>query len=158
MLLLNLIDMQIFEAQYTYNLIAERQTPVLDTPGKLVDYTRKKEEGNLSGTNFWVFCLNRKNKLLGFHRICSNPELCKALLPLEVFCFPIIDSAAAIVLVKNLPGVAQSPSAEDIDTAKRLKEAATSLDIDFHDYVVFGVDAENPDNAGYYSLEECGLP
>ena len=71
--------------------------------------------------------------------------------PREVFANPITDRASAIVVAHNHPAGGLTPSKEDIEITKCLKEAGETLGIKLLDHIIFN-------HKGYYSfLENDGI-
>jgi DNA repair protein RadC len=68
----------------------------------------------------------------------------------EVWKEAIRVNAAAIVIAHNHPSGDPSPSAEDIQVTKTLKEAGKLLDVELLDHIVIG-------GARYVSMKERGL-
>jgi len=67
--------------------------------------------------------------------------------PREVFCDPIMDRAAAVIVAHNHPSGNTEPSQEDCDITERLKDSAGILGIELLDHIVFSSDS-------YYSFLE----
>ena len=70
--------------------------------------------------------------------------------PREVFSDPITDRACAIVAAHNHPSGDLTPSKEDIEVTKRLKEAGRTLGIELLDHVIFS-------HRGYMSFRDQGM-
>ncbi|CFX15876.1 RadC-like JAB domain [Syntrophomonas zehnderi OL-4] len=69
----------------------------------------------------------------------------------EVFKVAILGSAASVILVHNHPSGDPTPSREDIDITRRMKEAGDLLGIEVLDHVIVGA------TGCYASLTEMGL-
>ena len=69
--------------------------------------------------------------------------------PREVFKTALLSSAAAIILIHNHPSGDTTPSREDMEITKRLKEAGDILGIKVLDHIIIGED--------YYSFTEHRL-
>jgi len=67
--------------------------------------------------------------------------------PREVFADPLIDRSAAIILAHNHPAGDVSPSKEDREVTKKIKEAGEILGIQLLDHLIFNL-------KDYYSLLE----
>jgi DNA repair protein RadC len=67
--------------------------------------------------------------------------------PREVFADPSIDWASAIIVAHNHPAGGLTPSREDIQITKRLKDAGKTLGIKLLDHIIFN-------HKGYYSFLE----
>jgi DNA repair protein RadC len=70
--------------------------------------------------------------------------------PREVFNPAVRDSAAAIILIHNHPTGDPSPSREDLELTRRLKEAGELMGIRVLDHVIIG-------DTSYVSLADRGL-
>ena len=69
--------------------------------------------------------------------------------PREVFADPITDRASAVILAHNHPAGTLTPSAADIETTRRLKDAGELMGISVLDHIIFN-------HNGYYSFLEHG--
>jgi DNA repair protein RadC len=69
--------------------------------------------------------------------------------PRELFKTALLSSAAAIILVHNHPTGDPTPSREDIEITRRLKEAGEILGVKLLDHIVIG--------SSYISFVERGL-
>ena len=68
----------------------------------------------------------------------------------EVFCTPIKESAAAIIVGHNHPSGDPTPSPEDVRVTEAIVRAGTLLDIGVLDHLIIGA-------RGFVSLKERGL-
>jgi DNA repair protein RadC len=69
--------------------------------------------------------------------------------PREVFADPITDRASAIIVAHNHPSGGLTPSKEDFEITKQLKEAGETLGIKLLDHIIFN-------HKEYYSFLERG--
>jgi DNA repair protein RadC len=69
--------------------------------------------------------------------------------PRELFKTALLSSAAAIILVHNHPSGDPTPSREDIEITRRLKEAGEILGVKLLDHIIVG--------SSYLSFTERGL-
>lgn len=69
--------------------------------------------------------------------------------PRELFKTALLSSAAAIILVHNHPSGDPTPSREDIDITRRMKEAGEILGVKLLDHIIVG--------SSYLSFTERGL-
>ncbi len=68
--------------------------------------------------------------------------------PRELFKTALLSSAAAVILIHNHPTGDPTPSTEDIELTRRLKEAGEMIGIRVLDHIVVG--------DSYYSFAERG--
>lgn len=87
-----------------------------------------------------VLLLDGKNRLSAVD-ICSIGSLNQSIVhPREVFKSALLASAAAIILVHNHPSGDTTPSRDDLEISKRLKDASEILGIKLLDHIVIGED------------------
>ncbi len=99
---------------------------------------------------FYVVLLTNKNRKIREVRI-SEGSLTSALVhPREVYNPVIRESAAAVIFVHNHPSGDPSPSPEDLEITRRLKEVGEVMGIRVLDHVVIGHDR-------YYSFSDRGV-
>lgn len=104
----------------------------------------------LDREHFQIILLNTKNQVLGIELVSVGSLNASIVHPREIFKIPIRRSAAAIILVHNHPSGDPTPSQEDIDVTRRLREAGKILGIDVLDHVIIG-------DRRYLSFREKGL-
>jgi DNA repair protein RadC len=92
----------------------------------------------LDKEHFKAIYLDRKLRLLGIVKITEGGLFSAVVQPREVFKPAIQKSAASIILVHNHPSGDPTPSAEDIELTRRLREAGILLGIDVLDHIVIG--------------------
>jgi DNA repair protein RadC len=98
---------------------------------------------------FIALHLDGKNRILAVD-ICSVGSLNQSIVhPREVFKTALLSSAAAIILLHNHPSGDPTPSSEDLEVTKRLREAGDLLGIKVLDHLVIG--------STYYSFVERGV-
>ncbi|ADN02229.1 RadC family protein [Spirochaeta thermophila] len=106
-------------------------------------YADKKQE------HFLCLSLNGAQELIAL-RVVSVGLVNRALThPREVFADPIADRAASIIVAHNHPSGSLTPSVEDQEVTRRLKEAGEILGIPLLDHIVFS-------QKGYLSLKQAG--
>jgi len=99
---------------------------------------------------FQVLTLSQKHTLIDRHLVSLGSLTASLVHPREVFRRAIHDSAAAVILIHNHPSGDPTPSREDRDITRRLKEAGDLLGIPVLDHVIVG-------RGRYASLAEEGL-
>lgn len=107
-------------------------------------------ESNLKGLSkehFQILMLNTKNHLIGVATISIGSLNSSIVHPRELFRTAIKRSAASIILAHNHPSGDATPSREDIEVTKRIKNAGDLVGIDVLDHIIIG------DNC-YYSFKE----
>ena len=99
---------------------------------------------------FLALLLDSKNRLLREVRISEGSLNASIVHPREVFAPVVRESAAAVLFVHNHPSGDPSPSREDIEITKRLKEVGDLMGVRVLDHVIIG-------NGNYVSLADRGL-
>jgi len=106
---------------------------------------------------FWVLCLNRKNRLIKALPVTSGTATSSLVHPREVFREAIRESAAAVICVHNHPSGDPAPSTADIQVTRQLREAARAVDVELHDHVIIGRVASDPAGRGWFSFRSAGM-
>jgi DNA repair protein RadC len=99
---------------------------------------------------FYVVLLTNKNRKIREVRISEGSLTASLVHPREVYNPVIRDSAAAVLFVHNHPSGDPSPSPEDVEITRRLKEVGEVMGIKVLDHVVIGHDR-------YFSFNEKGM-
>ena len=99
---------------------------------------------------FLILLLDGKNRILREVQISEGSLNQSIVHPREVFSPAVRESAAAVILVHNHPSGDPTPSREDLEISRRLKEAGELLGIRVLDHIIIG------DNT-YVSFVERGL-
>ena len=82
--------------------------------------------------------LDGKNRIMAID-VCSIGSLNQSIVhPREVFKVALLSSAAAIILIHNHPTGDPSPSREDMEITRRLKEAGDLLGVRVLDHIIIG--------------------
>ena len=100
---------------------------------------------------FIVLAVNVRNKITGIHTASVGSLDTSIVHPREVFKFAILANASSIIVAHNHPSGDTTPSSDDIELTKRLKQASEILAIDLLDHIVLGHDSE------YLSFRDRGL-
>jgi DNA repair protein RadC len=123
--------------------------PVLNNWERLMEYlqavlAREKIE------QFRILFLDNKNRLLADEAQAKGTVNHTPVYPREVVKRALDLHATAIILVHNHPSGDPSPSRDDIEMTKEIKQAAAALGIVLHDHVIVG-------NGDWLSFRRTGL-
>ncbi|MBI4745671.1 MAG: DNA repair protein RadC [Deltaproteobacteria bacterium] len=99
--------------------------------------------------SFLAILLDSKNKVIREIDISTGSLTASIVHPRELFNPAIKESAAAMILIHNHPSGDPTPSREDIELTKRLREAGELLGIKVLDHIVIG-------DGHHVSLAEMG--
>ncbi len=99
---------------------------------------------------FYVVLLTNKNRKIRDVKISEGSLTASLVHPREVFNPVIRESAAAVLFVHNHPSGDPTPSQEDMEITRRLKEVGEVMGIRVLDHVVIGHDR-------YFSFSERGI-
>jgi DNA repair protein RadC len=99
--------------------------------------------------HFVIATLTTKNAIAGLHVIHKGTLNASIVHPREVFAQAILNNAASIICFHNHPSGDPSPSREDIEITKRLKDCGELLGIEVMDHLIIG-------DGKFISLKEKG--
>lgn len=99
---------------------------------------------------FIALLLDGKNRILREERISEGSLNQSIVHPREVFSLAVKESAAALIVVHNHPSGDTTPSREDREITRRLKESGDILGIRLLDHIIIG-------DGSYFSFVETGL-
>jgi DNA repair protein RadC len=99
---------------------------------------------------FFVVLLTNKNEKIREVKISEGSLTASLVHPREVYHPVIRESAAAVLFVHNHPSGDPSPSPEDVEITRRLKEVGDVMGIRVLDHVVIG-------RGRYFSFSDRGL-
>ena len=99
---------------------------------------------------FVTLLLDSKNRLLRECLVSEGSLTASLVHPREVFAPVVRESAAAVLLVHNHPSGDPTPSREDLEITRRLREAGELMGVRVLDHVIIG-------RGCYVSLAERGL-
>lgn len=85
-----------------------------------------------------LLMLNTKSKLLGETDISKGTVNASLVSPRELFIEALAKQAVAIILIHNHPSGDPTPSEQDIQLTKRIKEAGVLIGIDLLDHIIIG--------------------
>jgi DNA repair protein RadC len=105
---------------------------------------------DLPHEEFWVIMLNRANRLLKKHQISLGGVHGTVADPKIIFKTALESLASGIIVAHNHPSGNLTPSQQDIDLTKKLKEAGKLLEIQLLDHLIIA-------GKNYYSFADEGL-
>lgn len=98
---------------------------------------------------FLALALDGRHKALGLEEVSVGTVSASLVHPREVFKGLLLANASAFILAHNHPSEDPSPSEEDRNVTKRLKDASQLLGIPLLDHIVLA-------KGGFYSFAEMG--
>ena len=104
--------------------------------------------GSESVEVFVTLLLNGKHRVAGFAETSRGTLTSSLVHPREVFGPAIRMGAAAVIVAHNHPSGDPTPSSEDIEVSRRLKDAGQLLGIPLLDHVIVG------DDDSFFSVRE----
>ncbi|MEY2363457.1 DNA repair protein RadC [Lysinibacillus capsici] len=105
--------------------------------------------GQVDREHFLVLCLDTKNQPTCIQTVHIGSLNSSIVHPREVFKSAILSNSASIIVGHNHPSNVTTPSSEDIEVTKRLKESGSILGIDLIDHLIICEDS-------FLSLKERG--
>jgi DNA repair protein RadC len=123
--------------------------PVLGNLRALVDYLFA-DLAHLPTERLRVLFLNAKNRLLADETMSEGSVSEIAIHPRAIMKRALELGSTALILVHNHPSGDPSPSQGDIDSTRRIAEAAKALDICIHDHLIVA-------RSGWSSFRNLGL-
>lgn len=103
---------------------------------KLVDTLEDIQ--NLDVENTFIICLNNKNEPVNYSLI-SKGAINRSIIDIKtIFKNVLLSNANGFIMIHNHPSGDATPSNEDYEITKILKNASKLLDIKFLDHIVIG--------------------
>ena len=99
--------------------------------------------------HFIALHLDGKNRIVCCDMVSTGSLNQSIVHPRELFKTALLSSAAAVILLHNHPTGDPTPSTEDIEITRRLREAGDMIGIRVLDHIVIG--------DSYYSFSERGI-
>ena len=131
------------------NLAAREDRPKVRSPSDLATILLP-EMTHLEREHFVVVCLDTRNNILEKQTLYIGSLNATHIRVAEVFREAIRKNAAAIIVAHNHPSGDPSPSADDVNVTKQIREAGDILNIELLDHLVIG-------DQRFVSLRERGL-
>lgn len=85
---------------------------------------------------FYMLLLNRNNKILGVHKVSEGGVAGTVVDPKIIFQSALLANASGIILCHNHPSGNLSPSSQDLDITRKIKEGGKILDISVNDHII----------------------
>lgn len=121
----------------------------LTSPTSVAEYYMQ-DMRHLTTEQILLIMIDSKSRILNDMIISSGTVNSSILAPREIYLNALKYDAVSIILVHNHPSGDPTPSAEDINTTERMKDAGNLIGIKLMDHIIIG------DNR-YISLKEKGL-
>jgi len=99
---------------------------------------------------FMALLLDGKNRIIKEVQVSEGSLTQSIVHPREVFNPAVRESAAAVILVHNHPSGDPTPSREDLEITRRLREAGDVMGIAVLDHIIIG-------DGRFTSLSSCGM-
>lgn len=109
----------------------------------------RPEIGNLPHEEIWILFLSRNNRVIGEKMITRGSSVASVFDLKKIMRDALARRAEGIVMVHNHPSGNLTPSLEDDQITRRLKEACRLMDIRMLDHVIVSADS-------YYSYQDQG--
>ena len=113
--------------------------PIITSSSAAYDLIRG-EASRWDRERFLTILLDNKHHLLGVEEVSVGTLSQTLVHPREVFKAIILTNAAAFLAIHNHPSGDPTPSREDIEITRRLREVANIFGVRFLDHVVVGSD------------------
>jgi DNA repair protein RadC len=127
-----------------------RVTGPEDVATLLQDLLAKEDALDQDKEHFYAVHLDTRNRVTTVEVVAIGTLNANLVHPRETFRRAVVEGAASLIVAHNHPSGETQPSAEDLNTSRRLVEAGRLLDIAVLDHLIF-----TPDS--YTSLKEAGL-
>ena len=108
------------------------------------------EAETLPEEHLWLICLNNKNRLQGVFEVSVGTKNYSVVGMKELFQKALLANASNIVIAHNHPSGDSTPSSEDMEVTKTVKDCGDMIGIKLLDHIVVG-------QGEYYSFHEQAL-
>jgi len=136
---------------YHVQLVRERKVPyggAFENPEAIARFLRPFFE-TCPVEKVFVILLDTGMRPIGVVEVSSGTLNMALMSPREVLMTALLANAANIVLSHNHPSGQSTPSQEDIQVTKRIKEACTNMQIELVDHIIWAEE-------GFSSLRQLG--
>lgn len=90
--------------------------------------------------SFWTILLDTKHRIVGIEEAAKGSLTCTVVHPREIYKSVLLANAAAVIFIHNHPSGDPTPSREDLEITRRLREVGEILGVRVLDHVVVGHD------------------
>lgn len=97
-----------------------------------------EDVSNLDVENAFMVCLDNKNIPVNYSLVAKGSINMSIIDPKVIFKNVLLSNACGFILIHNHPSGDSTPSRQDFEITKILKQASKLLDIKFLDHVVIG--------------------
>lgn len=125
------------ELSIRINEVSIRENEYVNNPKIIYELFKKRFE-NCFQEHFMIVLLNTKNAIIGYETIFKGTLNHSVIHPREIFSYIIKNNANSFICVHNHPSGDPSPSQNDIEVTKLLKEASLLFGINFLDHIIIG--------------------
>jgi|SRR5690625_1409861 len=144
---------KVFEVVRVKQEIRETEHPAawyqIGSPEDVVDIARK-EIAEEDREVFFVVCMNTKNRVIAIHRAHIGSLNASIVSVKDVYRTAILNNSMSIICFHQHPSGDTTPSREDIEVTKRLREGGQILGIELLDHIIVSFTGE------YTSLKQEG--
>jgi len=137
---------------YQVKLVQEGRpaySAAISTPTDAAAFFQKQIGQNVQESFLGLF-LNARNVPLGWREISRGSVSASLVHPREVFLPAVKLAACSLIVAHNHPSGDPSPSSDDIELTKRLKQAGELIGIEILDHLIIT-------STGHLSMKERGL-
>ncbi|HZJ85799.1 MAG TPA: DNA repair protein RadC [Erysipelotrichaceae bacterium] len=124
-----------FELSKRVSLYIGKREDVINNPKALLNFI-KSEIGSLSNEQFLVVCLNTKNVIIKYKIMFIGTVDVTVVHPRDIFKFAIKNNATRIICAHNHPSGDVTPSKQDIEITKVIKETGDMVGIPLLDHII----------------------
>lgn len=123
----------------------------LTSPGEIKDMLDEVFRASYQAEEHtWLIAMTQDCKVIGVFEVSHGAVNVSILNPREIFVRLLLCGAASFVIAHNHPSGSATPSADDISTTQRIKEAAQLMGVSFCDHIIVG-------QGGLYSFWRDGI-
>ena len=88
--------------------------------------------------SFWTVLLDTKHRIVGIEEAAKGSLTCTVVHPREIYKSVLLTNAAAVIFVHNHPSGDPTPSREDHEITRRLRDVGELLGVRVLDHIVVG--------------------